>query len=152
MLTIISQNEKVSDLETNNRYRILYSFFSNVLATERHIIRLAPRSFIALEQTERLAPVVTTSSIITTVRPSTQNFLLGVKDFLAFFNLSSLVKNAIEDFAPVVGSVLESGITPDTVGKTAKALKSFWGSQAQSIYSTMNKESVENITELISKL
>ena len=63
------------------------------------------------------------------------------------FNLSSLVKNAIEDFAPVVGSVLESGITPDTVGKTAKALKSFWGSQAQSIYSTMNKESVENITD-----
>ena len=70
------------------------------------------------------------------------------------FDLGSLVDDAKEAFSPVVDSLmngklnLESGNSANPV----QAVKNFWGNQASNFYSLMDKDTVNDISDLVAKL
>lgn len=70
------------------------------------------------------------------------------------FDIKSLVNDVKDTFSPVMDSVLDStfGMNTETIGNTAKAVKNFWLNQASNFYSIMDKETVNDISELVAKL
>lgn len=70
------------------------------------------------------------------------------------FNIGNLIDSAKESFSPVVDSILQGELNTESgnPANPVQAVKNFWESQASNFYSIMNKESVDNVNELISKL
>lgn len=70
------------------------------------------------------------------------------------FNLGDLISDAKDSFSPVVDSILQGELNTESgnPANPVQAVKNFWESQASNFYSIMNKESVDNVNELISKL
>ncbi len=70
------------------------------------------------------------------------------------FNVSSLIEDAVDAFSPVVNSIRNSefNLNPESVSNPLNAVKNFWNNQASNFYNIMNKETVNDITDLISKL
>ena len=70
------------------------------------------------------------------------------------FNVSSLIEDAVDAFSPVVNSIRNSefNLNPASVSNPLNAVKNFWNNQASNFYNIMNKETVNDITDLISKL
>lgn len=70
------------------------------------------------------------------------------------FNLGSLIEDAVDAFSPVVKSITNSEFDFDsnTASNPLNAVKDFWNNQASNFYNIMNKDTVNDITELISKL
>ena len=70
------------------------------------------------------------------------------------FSLGSLIEDAVDAFSPVVKSITNSEFDFDsnTASNPLNAVKDFWNNQASNFYNIMNKDTVNDITELISKL
>ena len=70
------------------------------------------------------------------------------------FNVSSLIEDAVDAFSPVVNSIKNSefNLNPESISNPLSAVKNFWSNQASNFYNIMNKETVNDITDLISKL
>ena len=70
------------------------------------------------------------------------------------FSLGSLIEDAVDAFSPVVKSITNSEFAFDsnTASNPLNAVKDFWNNQASNFYNIMNKDTVNDITELISKL
>ena len=70
------------------------------------------------------------------------------------FNVSSLIEDAVDAFSPVVNSIRNSefNLNPESISNPLSAIKNFWSNQASNFYNIMNKETVNDITDLISKL
>ena len=78
---------------------------------------------------------------------------LNIKDD-SKFNLGDLIDDAKDAFSPVVDSLLDGKINTESgnPANPVQAVKNFWESQASNFYSIMNKDSVDNVNELIAKL
>lgn len=70
------------------------------------------------------------------------------------FNLGSLINDAKDAFSPVVDSLLDGEINTESgnPANPVEAVKNFWNSQASNIYSIMNKDTVNDISDLVAKL
>ena len=70
------------------------------------------------------------------------------------FSLGSLIEDAVDAFSPVVQSIANSDINfnSDSVSNPLNAVKDFWSNQASNFYNIMNKDTVNDISELVSKL
>ena len=70
------------------------------------------------------------------------------------FNAASMIKDATEAFSPVVESLMNSQFSFDSNNSSnpIQAVKNFWTNQAGNFYSIMNKEMVNDISDLIAKL
>lgn len=70
------------------------------------------------------------------------------------FDAGSLIRDAAEAFSPVVNSIINSefSLSSDSASNPLNAVKNFWGNQASNFYSVMNKDTVNDITDLVSKL
>ncbi len=70
------------------------------------------------------------------------------------FSLGSLIDDAKDAFSPVVNSLLNGELNTEA-GNDAnpvQAVKNFWESQASNIYSIMDKDTVNDISDLVAKL
>lgn len=70
------------------------------------------------------------------------------------FNLGSLIEDAVDAFSPVVQSIANSDFNfdSDSVSNPLNAVKDFWSNQASNFYNIMNKDTVNDISDLVSKL
>lgn len=70
------------------------------------------------------------------------------------FSIGSFIEDAVDAFSPVVKSITNSEFNFDsnTASNPLNAVKDFWNNQASNFYNIMNKDTVNDITELISKL
>lgn len=70
------------------------------------------------------------------------------------FNAASMIKDAAEAFSPVVESIVNSqfNFESNNSSNPIQAVKNFWTNQASNFYSIMNKEMVNDISDLIAKL
>lgn len=70
------------------------------------------------------------------------------------FNLGSLIEDAVDAFSPVVQSLANAELNLDSNSNSnpLNAVKDFWNNQASNFYNIMNKDTINNISELVSKL
>ena len=70
------------------------------------------------------------------------------------FDIVSAIKETAETFSPIIEPILDSQLNLENqnISNPVKAVKNFWINQASNFYSIMNKDTVNDITELIAKL
>ncbi len=72
----------------------------------------------------------------------------------AKFSIGNLIDDAKEAFSPVVDSLLDGKINIESgnPANPVQAVKNFWENQASNFYNLMNKDAVNDISDLIAKL
>lgn len=70
------------------------------------------------------------------------------------FNIGSLIEDAVDTFSPVVKSITnqEFSFNRENTSHALDAVKDFWNNQASNFYNIMNKETINDITDLVAKL